>query len=169
LSLRERRLALAAGFAAAAAMRVGFLVASPENWDTAAYAEVVHVLDSGGALYRDTPRYNYSPAWALTLRALSKVSAPLRIPLHRSVRALLLAADAVTAWFLYRIARDVLARPPDRAAGVALLFFANPVSVFVTGFHAQFDGLAILFLLAALWFEGRRSPRPAAAVGALAA
>jgi hypothetical protein len=168
LSPPRRRLALAAGFAAATAVRAGFLVAPPENWDTEAYAEVVHVLDSGGTLYRDTARYNYSPAWALILRALSKASAPLGIPLHRSVRALLLAADAASAWLLYRIARDVFERPPDRAAGAALLFFANPVSVFVTGFHAQFDGLAILFLLAALWFEGRRPPRPAAAAGALA-
>jgi len=169
LSLPHRRFVLAAGFAAATAVRVGFLVASPENWDTEAYAEVVHILDSGGTLYRDTPRYNYSPAWAWILRAVSKASAPLGIPLHRSVRAFLLLSDAATAWLLYRIARDVFARPPDRAAGAALLFFGNPVSVFVTGFHAQFDGLAILFLLAALWFEGRRPPRPAAAVGALAA
>jgi hypothetical protein len=169
LSPPRRRLALAAGFAAATAVRLAFLEASPENWDTAAYAEVVHALDSGGRLYRDTPRYNYSPAWALFLRALSKLSAPLGVPLHRAVRALLLVADAATAWLVYRIARDVFARPPDRALGAALLFFANPVSVFVTGFHAQFDGLAILFLLAAIWFEAHRPSRPAAAVGALGA
>jgi hypothetical protein len=162
------RSVVAVGFAAAAALRLGYLVASPPNWDTEAYAELARTLDSGGTLYRDTPRYNYSPVWALVVRALSRIAGPLGVPLHRAVGGLLLLADAATALLLYRIARDVLARPPDHAAGAALLFFANPVSVFVTGFHAQFDGLAILFLLGAVWLEGRRPSRPAAATGALA-
>ena len=160
---------LAAGFLAAAAVRVGYLASLPPNWDTDAYAEVVSTLDSGGTLYRDTPRYNYSPLWSLVLRVLARIARVSALPLDRTVGGFLLLVDAATAWLVFRVARDVLGRAPESAAGAALLFFANPVSVFVTGFHAQFDGIAIAFLLAAIWLEGRRHARPIAAAGALAA
>lgn len=163
------RAVLAAGFLAAAAVRIGFLASLPPNWDTDAYAEVVSTLDSGGTLYRDTPRYNYSPLWSLVLRVLARIAGVGDLPLDRTVGGVLLLVDSATAWLVFRVARDVLERSPASAAGAALLFFANPVSVFVTGFHAQFDGIAIAFLLAAIWLEGRRHARPFAAAGSLAA
>jgi hypothetical protein len=162
------RAALVAGFVAAAALRIGFLLSLSPNWDTNAYAEVATTLDSGGVLYRDTVRYNYSPMWALLLRVLARISGEGGIPLHHVVAGFLLLADVATAWIVFRVARDVLFRPPGMAAGAALLFFANPVSVFVTGFHAQFDGLAIAFLMLAVWLAGRSRPRPLASAGALA-
>ena len=162
------RIALTAGFLAAAALRIGFLLLLSPNWDTEAYGAVVRTLDSGGTLYRDTSRYNYSPAWALVLRVLARIAGEGGIPLERVVGSFLLLVDSLSAFLLFRVARDVLARPPESAAGAALLFFANPVSVFVTGFHAQFDGVAIAFLLLAIWLEGRSRARPAASAGALA-
>ncbi|HEU5249890.1 MAG TPA: hypothetical protein VFW15_07870 [Thermoanaerobaculia bacterium] len=162
------RAALVAGFVAAAALRIGFLASLSPNWDTNAYAEVARTLDSGGALYRDTVRYNYSPVWALLLRVFARFSGEGGIPLHRVVGGFLLLADVATAWIVFRVARDVLLRPRRTAAGAALLFFANPVSVFVTGFHAQFDGLAIAFLMLAIWLAGRSRPQPLASAGALA-
>ena len=165
---RGTRALLAAAFLAAAAVRVGFLASLPPNWDTDAYAEVVGTLDSGGTLYRDTPRYNYSPLWSLLLRVLARIAGEGAMPLDRTVGGFLLLVDGATAWLVFRVARDVLGRSPASAAGAALLFFANPVSVFVTGFHAQFDGLAIAFLLAAVWLEGCRRARPRAASAALA-
>lgn len=158
---------LVGGFAVAAALRIGFLTSLSPNWDTEAYAEVVRTLDSGGTLYRDTPRYNYSPVWAFVLRLLARIGEGA-IPLHRVVGAFLLLVDVATAWLVFRIARDVSGRSAESAAGSALLFFANPVSVFVTGFHAQFDGLSIAFLLLAIWLEGRRRARRLGAAGALA-
>ncbi|MEO8348363.1 MAG: hypothetical protein ABI610_05580, partial [Acidobacteriota bacterium] len=73
--------------------------------------------------------------------------------------------DVLTAWLVFRIARDVLRRTGKAAAGAALLFFANPVSVFATGFHVQFDNLAVLFLLAAVWAISGTPARPARNVG----
>lgn len=162
------RIALVAGFLAAAALRIGFLALLSPNWDTDAYAAVVRALDSGGTLYRDTTRYNYSPAWALTLRVLARIAGEGAIPFERVVGAFLLLVDSITAWLLFRVSRDVLARPPEASAAVAILFLANPVSVFVTGFHAQFDGIAIAFLILALWLEGRSRAQPAASAAALA-
>jgi hypothetical protein len=162
------RIALAAGFLAAAALRIGFLVSFTPNWDTEAYSAVVRTLESGGTLYRDTTHYNYSPTWALTLRVLARIAGKGAISFERVVGAFLLLVDSITAWLLFRVARDVLGRRRETAAGAALLFFANPVSVFVTGFHAQFDGFAIAFLVLAIWFSGRTPGRPVAATAALA-
>ena len=160
--VRGRRSVLAVGFLLALAMRALYLFSSHEkNWDLDAYREVVGVLESGGELYRDTPRYNYSPVWSIVLRGLSALSRAAAAPLEKGVGALLLLADVATAWLVFRIARDVLGRPPEAAAAAALLFFANPVSVFATGFHLQFDNLAVFFLLAAVWSISATPARPA--------
>src|SRR5262249_11093536 len=46
---------------------------------------------------------------------------------------------------------DRLGISPDGARRSALVFFSNPVSVAVACIHGQFDGLAVLFLLAAVY------------------
>lgn len=161
-------LAFAAGFLAAAALRVGYLVLLAGNWDTRVYREFVEIPERGGQLYRDTAYY-YSPVWALLLRGVSEVASSAGVSFDKAVGLLLLLADAAATWLVWRIARDRLHLSAARSAGAALLFFANPVSVFVTGFHVQFDNLAVLFLLGALHLAGRKPPRQAAAAGALAA
>jgi len=158
-----------AGFTVAAVLRLGYLATFPENWDTQLWQGWARTLAAGGSVYRDTPLNNYSPVWAWTVSGISRIADALGIPFHRAVGVLLFGVDVATAWMLFRIARDVLGRSPERAAGAALLFFSNPISVFVTGFHAQFDGLTILCLLAAVWLEGRRPSHRVAASGALAA
>ena len=120
------------------------------------YRQFVEAAPRGGALYRDAP-YHYSPLWAFVVLGISKTASPVGIPFEKAVGGFLLLADAATAYVLFRIARDCLGRPADLAAGTALLFFSNPVSVFVTGFHLQWDNVAILFLLVAVWLAGRET------------
>jgi len=164
----RRRLLLAAGFLVASAVRTGWLSAFADNWDMGTYRQFVEFAPRGGGLYRDAP-YHYSPVWAFLVLGVSNVAAPTGIPFEKAVGGLLLLGDAATAYLLFRIARDRLGRPPDRAAGAALLFFSNPVSVFVTGFHLQWDNLAILLLVAAVWLAGREPGRRVATSLALAA
>lgn len=132
------------------------------------YRQFVEAAPRGGALYRDAP-YHYSPLWAFVVLGISKAASPVGIPFEKAVGGLLLLTDAAIAYVLFRIARDRLGRPADLAAGTALLFFSNPVSVFVTGFHLQWDNLAILFLVVAVWLAGRQPERLAATSLALAA
>jgi len=151
----RRGLLVAAGFLLAAAIRLAWLSAFRDNWDMGTYRQFVESAPRGGVLYRDAP-YHYSPLWAFFLLGLSRVVLALGIPFEKAVCTLLLLGDAATALLLFRIARDDLGRPPESAAGAALLFFSNPVSIFVTGFHVQWDNLAILFLVAAVWLAGRK-------------
>ena len=132
------------------------------------YRQFVDAAPRGGALYSEAP-YHYSPLGAFAVLGISKAASPIGIPFEKAVGGVLLLADAVTAYVLFLIARDRFGRPADRAAGTALLFFANPVSVFVTGFHLQWDNVAILFLVVAVWLAGREPERRTATSLALAA
>jgi hypothetical protein len=147
-SAHGRRAALSAGLLAAAALRLVFLLQFPGNYDTSSYEQVVSTLESGGDLYRDTERYNYSPAWALLLLGSARLAAAAGTTLAVAVGLLLFVVDALAALLLFRIAGRRRGFPAPASA--ALLFFANPVSVLVSGYHGQFDNLAILFLIAAL-------------------
>jgi len=136
---------IAAGFAAAAAIRIVYLSRFAGNYDVAAFADAAAILRRGGALYLETSRYNYSPLFAYVLAGLSRVGDAAGVPLGHALGALLLLADAATAWLVARMAGG-----GRRGAAAGLVFFANPISVFVSSFHLQFDGLAIVALLAAI-------------------
>ncbi|MGE5414630.1 MAG: hypothetical protein ACM3NW_10670, partial [Syntrophomonadaceae bacterium] len=115
-------------------------------------------------LYLETNRYNYSPVWAHVLLGLDTAAWRADLTLAQTLGAFLLLFDAATALILARLAGG-----GRRGAAAALLFFANPVSIFVSSFHLQFDGVAIFFLLVALWCAERPVPRRGGAVAALSA
>jgi hypothetical protein len=147
---RRSRVLLAAGFVAAATARLAWLAAFEDNWDMGTYRQFVETAPRGADLYRHAP-YHYSALWAFALVGLARIAAAIGAPFVKVVGALLHVVDAATAFVLYRIARDRLGRTPESAAAAALLFFANPVSVFMTGHHQQWDSIAILCLLVAVW------------------
>lgn len=148
-SERFPRAMFAAGFLVALAARVALLHRFAGNFDVASYTEVVAILRRGGDFYLETPRYNYSPLWAYILLGLDGLASLVGCSLGTAVGTLLIAVDAATALVLRRLAGG-----GRRGAVAALLFFANPVSIFVSGFHLQFDNVAILMLLLAIWCVG---------------
>lgn len=156
------RAVFAAGFLAALAVRIGFLRHFSGNYDFVSYAQVVAILRSGGDLYGEAVRYNYSPVWAHLLVGLDSLAGRLGCSFGAAVGGFLTAADAATALVLHRLAGG-----GRKGGAAALLFFANPVSIFVTSFHLQFDNVAILFLLVAVWCAGRPALSRAGAVAAL--
>jgi hypothetical protein len=131
------------------ALRLSIAFGFRGNYDSESFRIVGELALSGQNFYAATTRYNYSPVWALVLTGLWAVARP-----NFSLFVLLLGvlqtiADVASALLLLRIARR-LGRSAEESRGTALLFFANPISVLVSSAHGQFDGLAILFLLAAL-------------------
>lgn len=142
------RPAFAGAAAAAVALRLAFVLAFPGNYDTESYREVLGILDRGGEVYLETARYNYSPLWWNGLRAARGIGGALGLPLQAGVGLLLTAVDLATALVLYRLASRQGGRSRGEAA--ALLFLWNPVSVFATGWHGQFDNVGVLCLLLVL-------------------
>jgi hypothetical protein len=159
-----RRAALA-GILAALLFRALFLADHRDNPDFAAYREVAGIVERGGIVWAETTRYNYSPLWAWTLAALARAGQAFGWPLHVLVLGLLQLADFATAAVLYALGRRRLALPAGRAAGVAALFLANPVSILATSFRGMFDNLAIVFALLALYAVSAERPRRIVATG----
>ena len=132
-------------------LRIAIAAQFRGNFDSDSYLIVADAVLSGENVYQVTDRYNYSPVWSYVVAALWFVSRP-NFGLFVLLAGLLqVAVDVATAGLLLRLARDRMHRAPEEARRAALLFFSNPISVLISCAHGQFDGLSILFLLAALW------------------
>jgi hypothetical protein len=146
-------------------LRIAIAAQFPGNFDSGSYLIVAKAVRSGQNVYAATDRYNYSPLWSYVVAALWAASDP-NVGLFVLLAGLLqIAVDVVTAGLLLRLARDRLGFAPWEARRAALLFFSNPVSVLISCAHGQFDGLSILFLVAAvLAATGADRPRRRAGI-----
>ncbi len=117
------------------------------NRDVRSWSEVVMIVERGDSVYASTRNYNYGPVWFHILYGLSRLA--LLRPDPGAAFLLLLSAflTAVDLGIFTLLRRRV----GDR---IALLFFLNPVSVVISGYHRQFGNLALLLgLLAAELFD----------------
>ena len=118
------------------------------NYDGRSWEIIGDIASHGGNVYLETTRYNTSPVWFWTLGLLKKAHSALpALPFGFIVRSFLTLVDLATLWVLTAIARRKGVPPLQ----VALLFFLNPVSFLLTGYHGQFENLALLFLLLGVW------------------
>ncbi|MFN2386305.1 MAG: hypothetical protein ABR576_08475 [Thermoanaerobaculia bacterium] len=120
------------------------------NYDSASFWVVSDLALRGENIYAATERYNYSPLWAWVLAGVKALSGGSPGLFVLFVGLLATAVDVVTAELVRRLALRKGGATPEGARRAALLFFSNPVSVLISSAHGQFDGLSILFLLAAL-------------------
>lgn len=117
------------------------------NFDFDSWNIVADIASQGGNVYAETFRYNYGPIWFEVLRIIDSVAAWLPDP-QTSFRILivcLLTLADLGIWFLLRKRFGLIA---------GFLFFLNPISIIITGYHNQFDNLAILAALAAVMVYG---------------
>ena len=120
------------------------------NYDMASYRIVVGILDQGGSVYAATERYNYGPIWFLIMQGLDILAGHNETVFRYFVAGFLSLVDVGICLFLWR-KFGVLA---------ACVFFLNPVSIIITGYHSQFDNLAILIGLLAAWRLGDEWEQP---------
>jgi hypothetical protein len=142
-------------------LRISLAAGFRGNFDTQSYLLVVRSVESGQNIYAATDRYNYSPLWSWIVTGLWRAATPNVGVFVLLLGLLEVAADCVSAMLLLRIAGRRLGRSPEEARRGALLFFSNPVSILISCVHGQFDGLSILFLLAAILAASPGSPRRA--------
>ena len=110
------------------------------NFDQQSYEIVQGIMRSGGNVYAETARYNYSPVWSWLLAGFDGLGSWLSWPSHAMIRTGLTLVDALTAFVLLRLG----------GAMAASIFLLSPVSILITGYHGQFDNLAVLLLLLTL-------------------
>lgn len=121
------------------------VMAVGHNYDFQSYLIVGELLHNGLDVYANTQRYNYGPLFMVFQGLFYEVSTHV-LDMGTMYRVLIVAfltsADVgIMAWL-------------DKHYGkkVALLFFLNPVSIIITGYHNQFDNVAILLMLLAINF-----------------
>ena len=138
-------LILLAGLAA----RMG-MASLGHNYDMDSYRIVVGILDQGGNVYAGTERYNYGPVWFQILHGLDFLAGHNETAFRYLVAGFLSLVDVGICLFLWR----------KFGQAAACLFFLNPISIIITGFHSQFDNLAILIGLLAAGLMGEDMERP---------
>ena len=97
-------------------------------------------MANDGNVYQETQRYNYGPVWFYILSFIDTLPFPMSDPLlslRWKVTGFLSIIDIAIATCLYRW----------YGFKIATLFFLNPISIIITGYHCQFDNLAILCAL----------------------
>jgi hypothetical protein len=131
------------------AARLTLAATSPAGAEIGYYSQVAGALSRGEGAYA-TSLNNYSPIWSGVIRLVDRASRDSGISFVLLMRMLVIAVDLVSAAVLWRLAR----RRGGDPWRVVALFLANPVSIWVTGFQGQFDGVSLVFLLLAILVTG---------------
>jgi len=121
------------------------------NFDMNSYSTVSEIVLSGQNVYNTTPYYNYSPIWFNLLGSLRIISDSLPISFHFAVRGFLTIIDIFTLILLLIIGiSEGLTK--NGLIRLSLLFYLNPISYLITGYHGQFENLALFFIVLGLFF-----------------
>lgn len=120
------------------------------NFDLDSYEIVGKIVTSGGNVYAETNRYNYGPIWSWIIGLFYSFGNLLGNPffiLRYGVTTILTFTDIAIAAFIGK----------KLSTKYALIFFINPISIIISGFHGQFDNLAILIALISVIYISENS------------
>lgn len=130
------------------------------NRDGVSWHVLRYLLDRGQNIY-SIERFaaNYPPLWFWIVQLIGKLKDLLLPAFHFLfvVRALLSFVDLVTLVFLIKIAKTNNVSPIKTAA----LFFLNPISVIITGYHGQCEPLLILLMVLSIYFADQANRQKA--------
>lgn len=118
------------------------------NYDFESYCIVGEIANKFKNVYEYTNRYNYGPLFfniqGLCYSLASHISNDKILTYRILIVGVLSLADIGIMLYLYK--RHSLIK--------AILFFLNPISIIITGYHNQFDNIAIfLIILSILCFN----------------
>jgi hypothetical protein len=127
------------------------------NYDQFSYEIVADIMNRGGNVYAETHRYNYSPLWAHVLSFLFQIAHMSQLPFHFIIRSFLTLVDVTIGVFVGLICARL--GITDARIGFSM-YLLNPVAILLTGFHGQFENLAMVPLLIATYVYSRQSSAP---------
>lgn len=127
-----------------------FVMTLGHNYDFNSYCIVGEITGNFRNVYAETFRYNYGFIFSCIQGLLYKIAELSKIKtgdnwilLYRMmIVGVLTMADLGITCFISK----------QYSIKKALLFFLNPVSIFITGYHNQFDNIAIFFALLCILF-----------------
>lgn len=124
------------------------------NFDQESYEIVANIMQSGGNVYAETTRYNYSPFWSYLLLFLKNISSNSSLPFHFFVRSFLTIFDLILAILVGYAAHQ---NQKGSFSKAFLVYWLNPVVILIIGYHGQFDILALIPLMIAVILTKREN------------
>jgi hypothetical protein len=121
------------------------------GYDIDSYELVADSVLSGRDVYtypETMNRHPYLPFQMYWMAMARWASSATQLPFVKIVRLAPILADSVLAALLYTYARRT--QSPALALESGLLYALNPVSVFISAYHGQFDAIPLLFLTLAI-------------------
>jgi hypothetical protein len=132
-------------------LRLAIAAWEPEIADINNAHRVADVLRAGGTLYVDTKGlFPYPPVWNRVEVAAAALSDGGQMGFAFWIKLPSILADAAIAILL------MLLVPGGRGGWLATAYALNPVPILISAGHGQFDAVAILGCVAALYFLQRR-------------
>lgn len=116
------------------------------NPDMTSWKSVIDIMTSGKTVYTETQFYNYGPIWAYILGTIGIIANTIQHAsinsLHLMIAAFLAIIDVLISGLLAVMFSPI----------VGLIYLLNPTSALISGYHSQFDNLAILIGLGGWYF-----------------
>lgn len=139
-------------------IRLAMASASYGNYDIQSYEIVADIVTRGGNVYANTNRYVYSPVWFTVLGIFKRIQLQLpALSFHFIVKSFLCGIDLLTLVFLLLIAKG----ENISMIKTAIFFYLNPVSFLITGYHGQFENLAVFMVVVGLFAYFKLKNKPA--------
>lgn len=119
---------------------------SGHNFDFDSYCIVGRIAGNLGNVYAETERYNYGPVFFAIQGILYRISQIHSANWVFLYRVLIVAVLTITD---FGISAYIAVK---HSVVKSLAFFLNPISIIITGYHNQFDNMAVLFVLLSTLF-----------------
>jgi hypothetical protein len=132
--------------------RLAFILLMPETYSTDLYSwlKVMEILDRNGNPYRETGVLNWPPFWMQILFGIHQVAKHLHVSATHLVQATLIFGEALVLTVVYAMGRRLF--DGKRLFGALLWGIAlNPVAIFLSCQHCNYDVFVGLFVLVAVW------------------
>jgi hypothetical protein len=114
------------------------------NFDFESYRIVADIVRNGENVYANTARYNYGPVWFNVLRIFDLICGSNDICFRNLLVVFLCFVDIGIFTLMYR----------RFGLKISTLFYLNPISIIISGYHNQFDNLAILIAMGSVLIYG---------------
>lgn len=128
-----------------------FLASLGYNYDFVSFWIVGEITSNHLNVYAETARYNYGPIWFCILSIFRQVAdffPGLEVVVFRSMLVLFLTLVDIGIFLIVKHKKGWIA---------GILYFLNPIVMIITGFHNQFDNLAVLIFLLSCEFIDHES------------
>ncbi len=123
------------------------------NYDFLSYTNVARIMELGGNVYAGTHRYNYGPVWFNVLHFLYWMTSAAEDHIFAFSFAVSIVLTIIDVGIYFVLMEKY-------GLFSAALFFLNPVSIIISGFHRQFDNLAILIGMFAVFLLSDEDDKP---------